>query len=70
MIEDKVMRWTIKILSIVCGLLVLFTMVGYELEPLTDAEHIRLLRHGAMLGFMVWLFTYVSTLLPPKTKEK
>ena len=68
MINEKVMRWVIKITSVFTGLLILFIVATtatdpYELATLND---LKALRTAAMLGFMGWLFVYVSTLRPPK----
>lgn len=71
MINEKAMRWTIRITSVIIGLLILFSVAmvatdHYEMATLND---LKILRGAAMLGFMGWLFTFVSTLRPPKRKD-
>lgn len=70
MSKNKVITWPIKIISIFFGLLILFIVSTtatdpYELATLND---LKALRFAGMLGFMGWLFTFVSTLRPRKGK--
>lgn len=72
MINEKSMRWSIKITSVIVGLLILFIVATtatdpYEMATLND---LKALRGAAMLGFMGWLFTYVSTLRPRVVKTR
>jgi len=70
MIEEKVMRWVIRIMSVLTGILILFIVATtatdpYEVATLND---LKALRTAGMLGFIGWFFVYASTLKPPKGK--
>lgn len=71
MIENKVMKWTIKIISVLAGVLILLIVSTTATDPyeLATLDDLTALRAAGMLGFMGWLFTYASTLRPSKTKE-
>jgi len=71
MINDNVIRIVVKIISILAGLLILLIVATtatdpYELATLND---LKALRTAAMLGFIGWIFTYASTLRPPKREN-
>ena len=68
MIENKVMRWTIKITSMFAGILILLIVATTATDPyeLATLQDIRAFRAAGMLGFMGWVFAFVSTIKPPK----
>lgn len=71
MTENKILKIGLRVLSIFVGILILFIVATTATDPyeLATLDDLTALRAAAMLGFMGWLFTYVSTLRPSKTKE-
>ncbi len=71
MIEDKIFRIGLRVLSIFTGLLILLIVSTTATDPyeLATLDDLSALRAAGILGFMGWLFTYVSTLRPSKRKE-
>ncbi len=70
MINEKTMRWSMKITSVIVGLLILFIVATTATDPyeIATLDDLKALRGAAMLGFMGWLLTFAALLKPPKGK--
>ena len=66
--ENKILRIVMRVTSILVGLLILLILGTTAVDPYQFAtlNDLKALRMAGMLGFMGWLFVYVSTLGPRK----